>query len=296
MLLGDFDMDAFPTVFTKLLFVVFMFIVVVILLNILIAIVSDSYDNAMVKSTELFWKSRLELVAEIKTVFEVVLKWYKPQKVVVLLNDHQSSLTRSFYWLLQGVIEKKESIVEEEEERDDYDSDYDSEDEDDSPKAKKQKLKVEYVWYLPAGNDRWKLAVTILLCIPIGLATSAIFVWRFLITRFLLPIMFELKKRDGKGVDLPEEVSAENGEWAGKVMDIVNRVNEKTVASNNATKNEMMKNFQAMEMKNIHLEAKLDNLMRNLEVLMESQGKKAVKAPKASTVMSLGMFGRKKKK
>ena len=52
MLLGDFDLDAFPDFFTKILFVAFMFFVVIILLNILIAIVSDSYDNAMVKSTE----------------------------------------------------------------------------------------------------------------------------------------------------------------------------------------------------------------------------------------------------
>ncbi len=84
--LGDFDRDYFgskPEVL--LLFIFFVLIVIVIMLNVLIAIVSDSYgadhrrhplrsvsnvpqnaDNAMVRSRRLFVRSRLELAAQLE--------------------------------------------------------------------------------------------------------------------------------------------------------------------------------------------------------------------------------------
>ena len=60
--------------FAWLLFLSYTFLVVIVLLNVLIAIVGDSYDAALVKAEELFWRSRVELIAEISTTFEFALK------------------------------------------------------------------------------------------------------------------------------------------------------------------------------------------------------------------------------
>ena len=49
MVVGNYDDGNFPTTFTKWLAIVFMLVVVVVMLNVLIAIVSDSYDADMVK-------------------------------------------------------------------------------------------------------------------------------------------------------------------------------------------------------------------------------------------------------
>ncbi|GMH99966.1 hypothetical protein TrVE_jg4698 [Triparma verrucosa] len=72
MILGSFEFSDFSGVWGQGLFICYSFLVVIILLNVLIAIVSDSYDAVLVTSTELFWRSRLELVAEITTTF----KWF----------------------------------------------------------------------------------------------------------------------------------------------------------------------------------------------------------------------------
>jgi hypothetical protein len=72
MMLGNYDPEDFVDYYQYWISVVFMFMIVIVMLNVLIAIVSDSYDAAMVKSTELFWRARLELVAEIKTTFKII--------------------------------------------------------------------------------------------------------------------------------------------------------------------------------------------------------------------------------
>ena len=295
MLLGDFDLDAYPSLYTKLLFVVFMFIVVIILLNILIAIVSDSYDNAMVKSTELFWKSRLELVAEIKTVFHVVLVWYNPKKVIMLLHHHLQSLDRWYYFLLGGVLLRSEIITQVKVATDDDYDDYSSDEDSDEEEEMEEKVKVVYVWYMPKGKNQWKLAVTILFSPFIALMVGFISVWRIVLVKISRPALEKLQKRDAKGVELSTEVSAGEGEWAGKVMDIVNRVNEHTNKINAAQRAEMQEQMRVMKNENVHLEAKLDVIMKNIEILMESQGKKAVKATKASSVFGLSGFGKKMK-
>ncbi|GMH60849.1 hypothetical protein TrST_g8740 [Triparma strigata] len=74
MILGTFESSAFSGVWGQGLFICYSFLVVIILLNVLIAIVSDSYDAVLVTSTELFWRSRLELVAEITTTFKSLLR------------------------------------------------------------------------------------------------------------------------------------------------------------------------------------------------------------------------------
>jgi hypothetical protein len=71
MIMGNYDSDWFETdtkwlsVVSVILFVLFMFFVVIVMLNVLIAVVSDSYAGAKMKARILFYKSRLELVAEL---------------------------------------------------------------------------------------------------------------------------------------------------------------------------------------------------------------------------------------
>lgn len=66
--LGEFDQfhrDQFNTVFSVFLIVFFSFLVVIILLNVLIAIVSDSYEKCLVRSHCLFGRARVLLIAEL---------------------------------------------------------------------------------------------------------------------------------------------------------------------------------------------------------------------------------------
>ena len=65
MMIGDFERDWFGSTFTLLLFLGYTFIVMILMLNILIAVVSDSYDYAVIKSRQLFCRTRLELAAEL---------------------------------------------------------------------------------------------------------------------------------------------------------------------------------------------------------------------------------------
>ncbi|GMI16690.1 hypothetical protein TrLO_g10851 [Triparma laevis f. longispina] len=69
MVLGNFEPAAITGLWANALFFFYSFLVFIILLNILIAIVSDSYDDVLVKSSELFWLSRTNLIAEITSTF-----------------------------------------------------------------------------------------------------------------------------------------------------------------------------------------------------------------------------------
>merc|ERR1740136_464189 len=74
MMLGDFDHYGFSakskavTVVVKILFVAFTFLVMLILLNMLIAIISDSYDYAIIRAEELFLQARINLAAELVAI------------------------------------------------------------------------------------------------------------------------------------------------------------------------------------------------------------------------------------
>ena len=74
MILGTFESYVFAGIWAQTLFLCYSFLVVIILLNVLIAVVSDAYDAVLVTSSELFWRTRLELVAEIATTFEWLLQ------------------------------------------------------------------------------------------------------------------------------------------------------------------------------------------------------------------------------
>jgi len=73
MLIGDFDSSIYGYEYVKILFMAYMFVVVIIMLNVLIAIVSDSYAEAMSQSDQLYYMSRLELIVEIRDTFRTPL-------------------------------------------------------------------------------------------------------------------------------------------------------------------------------------------------------------------------------
>ena len=61
---GDYDLDNYPNHADRTYLVLFLVVVVIVQLNILIAIVSDSYDAAIARSEALYYRSHLELVSE----------------------------------------------------------------------------------------------------------------------------------------------------------------------------------------------------------------------------------------
>eukprot|EP00613_Pedinella_sp_CCMP2098_P038375 CAMPEP_0171801734 /NCGR_PEP_ID=MMETSP0991-20121206/72413_1 /TAXON_ID=483369 /ORGANISM="non described non described, Strain CCMP2098" /LENGTH=584 /DNA_ID=CAMNT_0012413415 /DNA_START=107 /DNA_END=1862 /DNA_ORIENTATION=- len=62
--LGELDDSAAPSADSYYLFSAFSLVVIIIMMNILIAIVSDSYSSAISRSTPLFWRARVELISE----------------------------------------------------------------------------------------------------------------------------------------------------------------------------------------------------------------------------------------
>ena len=72
----------------RVLLVGFIFVVIVVLLNVLIAIVSDSYDLSMAKAEALYYRSRLELITETAPIASRLPKWMLPT------ND-KDSITKS---------------------------------------------------------------------------------------------------------------------------------------------------------------------------------------------------------
>jgi hypothetical protein len=90
--LGDFDQfnrDQFNTAFSVFLVVLFSFLVVIILLNVLIAIVSDSYEKCLVRSHCLFGRARVLLIAELVS-FQNLLRKHS--------DTHQEEADKSRWW------------------------------------------------------------------------------------------------------------------------------------------------------------------------------------------------------
>jgi len=69
IMLGELDEDIIDAidgkVIANLVFYAFTFIMAIIMLNVLIAVISDSYEKSLVKSTQLFGRARVDLLAEI---------------------------------------------------------------------------------------------------------------------------------------------------------------------------------------------------------------------------------------
>ena len=104
-MLGDFDRDVFQSDLSLVLFVAFIMIVVIVMLNVLIAIVSDSYDYGMVRSRKLFNRSRLEFAAEVEQVLKP-----PPQSrtfgdaAAQLVRQITRNLSRAFFRLFELTI------------------------------------------------------------------------------------------------------------------------------------------------------------------------------------------------
>ena len=82
--IGEFDPDNFDEVVVRYLLVFYVLVVMVVLLNVLIAIVSDSYDISMAKAEGLFLRSRCELITETAPIASRLPKWMLPT------NDEES--------------------------------------------------------------------------------------------------------------------------------------------------------------------------------------------------------------
>ena len=72
---GEFDPDNFDQVVVRCLLVFYVLVVMVVLLNVLIAIVSDSYDISMAKAEALYYRSRLELITETAPIASRLPEW-----------------------------------------------------------------------------------------------------------------------------------------------------------------------------------------------------------------------------
>ena len=80
--IGEFDPDNFDEVVVRCLLVFYVLVVMVVLLNVLIAIVSDSYDISMAKAEALYYRSRLELITEMAPIasrLPKLPKWMQPE-------------------------------------------------------------------------------------------------------------------------------------------------------------------------------------------------------------------------
>jgi hypothetical protein len=75
--LGDYDDSSYDSAFKGVVFLVFIFLMVIVMMNILIAIVSDSYDDAMARSMKMFLRARAGLVEEYLRLKISVLKMCK---------------------------------------------------------------------------------------------------------------------------------------------------------------------------------------------------------------------------
>ncbi|KAL7571743.1 hypothetical protein ACA910_002840 [Epithemia clementina (nom. ined.)] len=65
LIFQELDRDLFTTSFSVFLVVIYSFMVVLVMLNVLIAVASDSYERCLVRSTSLFGRARVMMIAEL---------------------------------------------------------------------------------------------------------------------------------------------------------------------------------------------------------------------------------------
>jgi hypothetical protein len=85
ILLGDFGLferEQFTSILSVFLAVFYTFLVVLVLLNVLIAVASDSYEKCLLKSENLFGRARVMMIAEL-VCFQNLLLRKQPQGNVV---------------------------------------------------------------------------------------------------------------------------------------------------------------------------------------------------------------------
>ena len=77
---GEMDDTAFPTAGAYPLFAIFGLAIVIVMMNILIAIVSDAFEDSMRRSAPLFWRARVDLIASYEHVLPTLNE--DPQKLL----------------------------------------------------------------------------------------------------------------------------------------------------------------------------------------------------------------------
>lgn len=78
---GLFERESFTTVFSLVLAVLYTFIVIVILLNVLLAVASDSYDKCLTKSHHLFGRARVMMIAELVSFQNLLRRNGQPNQI-----------------------------------------------------------------------------------------------------------------------------------------------------------------------------------------------------------------------
>ena len=104
ILLGDFGLftrDDFASGFSVLLVVIYSFLVTVVLLNVLIAIASDSYEKCLLKSQKLFGRARVMLIAELAS-FQSLLR-RRDQDADSLESPMTKGIVYSKWWTSSGL-------------------------------------------------------------------------------------------------------------------------------------------------------------------------------------------------
>lgn len=94
LLLGDFKLDSYKeTTGTVFLFFIFTVVGVVILLNVLIAVIDDSYERAKISGQNIFGRARVEFVALNEALEAFLHPGVKP------VDNELGSATKAFYSL-----------------------------------------------------------------------------------------------------------------------------------------------------------------------------------------------------
>jgi hypothetical protein len=107
MMLREFPDEGFPRPVTSFLFMLFTLLVMIVVLNVLIAVVSDGYDGAALKAKYLFFLGRIELVAELELLFRRRAQAEDAEKCLDKMFKFIAGLAQQLgvvYWLL-GVHE-----------------------------------------------------------------------------------------------------------------------------------------------------------------------------------------------
>ena len=84
---GEFDPDNFDEVAVRVLLVFFILVVMIVFLNVLIAIVSDSYDLSMAKAEGLFLRSRYELITETALIASLLPRRCLPTHDIATIKE-----------------------------------------------------------------------------------------------------------------------------------------------------------------------------------------------------------------
>lgn len=98
---GDFKREDFVTNFSVFLVVFYSFFVTLVLVNVLIAIASDSYEKCLLKSQKLFGRARVMLIAELSS-FQTLLR-KKDQDDTSSQSSTTEGVVYSKWWTSSGL-------------------------------------------------------------------------------------------------------------------------------------------------------------------------------------------------